>query len=216
MVAAQPHFLLFSRCDAISAETPSPETHGDSLSGWRFVLQHEDGSSRLEAADTEEAADESRLALLALVRGLEALDQPSRVTLMTPSRYVHRGLRFGLQHWRENGWCWERFGEMTPVKNHDLWQRVDRAMRFHRIECTRYRVDAAHRREDSPRRRPGATMAQSSQRPSSSRRERTAARDRTDADTRGTGPVEHFSRWVRGLTGRIETRGELDAGSQMA
>ena len=101
----------------------------------------------LEAADDEPESDPARLELLAVVRGLEALDQPSRVTLVTPSRYVTRGLRFGLDEWRENGWQWERFGEMQRVKNCDLWQRIDRAMRYHRIDCRDWRFDMA---EDGP------------------------------------------------------------------
>jgi ribonuclease HI len=104
-------------------------------------LEAVDGSARLEAEDEEPETDEGRLELLAVVRGLEALDQPSRVTVVTPSRYVTRGFRFGLEQWRENGWCWERFGEMTPIKNRDLWQRVDQAMRFHRVECRAWRFD---------------------------------------------------------------------------
>jgi hypothetical protein len=105
------------------------------------VLESVDGEVQLEAEDTETAADTNRLELLAVVRGLEALDQPSRVTLVTNSRYVAHGFRFGLEPWRESGWQWERFGEMAPVKNGDLWRRVDRAMRFHRVECRAWRFD---------------------------------------------------------------------------
>jgi ribonuclease HI len=75
------------------------------------------------------------LQLLAVVRGLEALEQPSRVTLITHSRYVDRGIRNGIAVWRHNDWQWERFGEFAPVKNRDLWKRVDRAMRFHKVHC---------------------------------------------------------------------------------
>ena len=78
----------------------------------------------------------------AIVRGLEALDQPSRVTLFTASRYVARGLRFGLESWRESDWQWERFGQMQPVKNADLWQRIDQAMRFHQVDVRTPRYDA--------------------------------------------------------------------------
>ena len=85
-----------------------------------------------------------RLDLLAVVRGLEALDQPSRVTLVTASGYVHRGLRFGLPAWRQNGWQWERYGQMVPIKNRDLWQRVDRALEFHEVAFRCARIDPAH------------------------------------------------------------------------
>jgi len=102
-----------------------------------------DGETMLEAADEEPESDPSRLELLAVVRGLEALDQPSRVTLVTSSRYVTRGLRFGLEEWRENNWQWERFGEMQRVRNWDLWQRIDRAMSYHRVDCRTWRFDLA-------------------------------------------------------------------------
>jgi ribonuclease HI len=96
----------------------------------------------LEAGDFESELGGERLELLAVVRGLEALEQPSQVTLVTPSRYVQRGLRYGLPPWRENQWRWERFGELTPVKNADLWQRVDRALEFHRVDCRVWRLDS--------------------------------------------------------------------------
>ena len=131
MSVPTPHFLLFS--------------HGRKDQGeWSFVLQAADGSAMFEAADSEPEIQGERLELLALVRGLEALDQPSRVTLVTSSRYVNRGLAYGLEEWRRNDWTWECYGEMVPVKNCDLWQRVDRAVQFHRVEVRRYRFDASH------------------------------------------------------------------------
>jgi hypothetical protein len=49
-----------------------------------------------------------------------------------------------LETWRNSGWQWERFGKLAPIKNRDLWQRVDRALKFHAVECRRYRLDGAH------------------------------------------------------------------------
>lgn len=118
-----PHFLLFS-------EARRKERQGQ----WRFVLQAADGSATLEAEDLEPEIGGERLELLAVIRGLEALDQPSRVTLFTASKYVSRGMAYGLEEWRRNGWNWECFGEMVPVKNRDLWQRLDRALNYHTIE----------------------------------------------------------------------------------
>jgi ribonuclease HI len=112
--------------------------------GWHFVLQSPDRSLHLDVTDQEPGAAWERLELLAVVRGLEALDQPSRVTLLTPSRYVSHGLRYGLAEWREAGWLWESFGQMTPVKHEDLWRRVDQALEFHRVACRICRLDGAH------------------------------------------------------------------------
>jgi ribonuclease HI len=118
-----PHFLLFS------------EARGKTRQGqWRFVLQAADGSATLEASDAEPDTLGERLELLAVIRGLEALDQPSHVTLFTPSKYVSRGIAYGLEEWRRNDWTWECFGEMVPVKNRDLWQRLDQALNYHTIE----------------------------------------------------------------------------------
>jgi ribonuclease HI len=132
MKIAAPHFLLLSQARAQEAASGGR---------WQFVLESVDGSLRLEAADEEESASTQRLELLAAVRGLEALDQPSRVTLVTGSRYVSRGIRFGLPVWRENGWQWERFGEMAPIRDADLWRRVDIALTFHHVECRNPRLD---------------------------------------------------------------------------
>ena len=138
MKVAAPHYLLFS-------ESCRKSSQGQ----WRFVLQSIDGGDQLEAADAEPNAKGERLELLAVVRGLEALEQPSRVTLVTPSKYVNRGLTYGMEEWRANDWQWEHFGEMVPVKNRDLWQRVDRALVYHRLECRTWRFDLPHAREDS-------------------------------------------------------------------
>lgn len=127
-----PHYFLFS------------EPIGGPQGVWKFVLRSIQGTDRFEASDEEPGVRGDRLELLTVVRGLEALDQPSKVTLMTPSKYVREGIRYGLSEWRSNGWRWEFYGEMVPVKNRDLWQRVDRAMRFHEVDCRQWRFDAAH------------------------------------------------------------------------
>lgn len=111
---------------------------------WKMTLQRPDGDVRLEVDECELDVSGERLALLSVVRGLEALDEPSAVELHTPSVYVREGIRYGLQQWRANEWQWESFGQMVPVKNSDLWQRVDRALRFHRVECRTWRIDPLH------------------------------------------------------------------------
>ncbi|MBP89338.1 MAG: hypothetical protein CMJ64_21935 [Planctomycetaceae bacterium] len=107
-------------------------------------MESVDGRKKLEAADEEEHFDPQRLELLAVVRGLEALDEPSRVTLVTRHHSISRGFRFGLANWRENDWQWECYGRMTDVKDADLWQRVDRALRYHDVNCRTWRFDSQH------------------------------------------------------------------------
>jgi ribonuclease HI len=146
-----PHYLLFSRADRAQQ------------GGWSFVLQSVDGAEKLEASDSEPQVRGERLELLAVVLGLEALDQPSRVTIVTPSRYVQRGINAGLEEWRSQDWTWERHGEMVEVKNSDLWQRLDRALAFHQVECRCWRFDAAH--EDTAHRHGAAAIARPRRRP---------------------------------------------------
>jgi ribonuclease HI len=111
---------------------------------WRFSLRNNDGSRGFEATDVEPNVRGDRLDLLTVVRALESLDQPSRVTLLGCSQYVWQGMHYGLAEWRENGWCWEFFGQMVPVKNGDLWQRLDRALQYHDVQCRQRRFDAPH------------------------------------------------------------------------
>lgn len=132
MVSSQPHYLLFSRS----------EVAADATGRWQFVLESIDGEVILEASDSEPSLRGERLELLAVVRGLEALDQPSRVTLVTTSRRISRGFRFGLDEWRQHDWHWERDGRWVPIKNGDLWRRVDRALKFHQVQCRTWRFDA--------------------------------------------------------------------------
>lgn len=136
MVTQQPHYLLI--CDSVISNPAlidgvTQPTIG--LGRWNFVLERIDGPERLEAQDCENYIHQDRLALLAVVRGLEALEQSSIVRLVTTSRYVDRGMRFGLPNWRETSYQWESFGMRKPVRNADLWRRVDVAMQYHEIAC---------------------------------------------------------------------------------
>lgn len=111
---------------------------------WRFTLRKPDGSLMFEACDSEPEIQGDRLALLTVVRALETLDEPAKVTLVGCHRYVKHGMMYGLAEWRENGFRWECFGEMKPVKNADLWQRLDQALRFHEVICQLRRIDPPH------------------------------------------------------------------------
>lgn len=134
-----PHYLLLTDTDQFNDETCATPTAGHSIaptSGrWHFVLEPIHHGVRIEADDIEPGVIGERLNLLAVVRGLEALDQPSHVTLITPSKYVGRGIRRDIRIWKENQWQWDRFGQRVKIKHCDLWQRIDRAMQFHKIDC---------------------------------------------------------------------------------
>jgi ribonuclease HI len=126
-----PHYLLHAETYRTGGGEPR----------WKFALQSVSTEERISAADSESTTRRSRLELLAVVRGLEALDRPSRVTLLTRSRYVSHGIRRQLAQWREHHWQWERFGEMAPIRDYDLWRRVDRALEIHSVECCVWEAD---------------------------------------------------------------------------
>lgn len=130
MSSSLPQYVLFS----------SSTGGAGSESRWSFFLEQQDGPHQVRAADAEPDLRGERLQLLAIVRGLEALDEPSLVTVVTDSSYAYRGLAHGMDEWRANGWTWEAFGKMVPIKNRDLWQRIDRAMIYHQVDCQRRRV----------------------------------------------------------------------------
>lgn len=111
---------------------------------WRFALQTAEGQSLLDVSDTEPNVTGERLDLLTVVRGLEALEQESLVTLVTDQRYVIRGMRYGLEEWREQDWQWLRFGDLVPINHADLWQRLDNALAYHQLQCRYFRLDASH------------------------------------------------------------------------
>ena len=133
MIISRPHFLLF--CDGSLSSDPSDPRQVHHRGRWRFVLEDVEGGERLEASDAEQSSAPDRIALWAVVRGLEALSQPSRVTLVTTSRYVYRGLQYGLPEWRESDYCWEHFGAVQSIRNADLWRRIDHTLEFHVLHC---------------------------------------------------------------------------------
>lgn len=131
-----PHYLLLTETDC---NPHDPQQGGR----WRFVLEpmnidpNRPGveTGRIEVSEREADVWGERLQLLAVVRGIESLDQPSKLTLITNSSLVSKRLRTGFDSWIENNWRWENFGLLKPVKDADLWKRIHSAMQIHRIEC---------------------------------------------------------------------------------
>lgn len=101
---------------------------------WQFSLETADGEAVFSAFDNE-PGDLNRLTLLAAVRGLEAIEGASSVTLISNNRYLIRSLTDSLPRWRENNFVWEHFGRRIDVQHADLWRRVDRALKIHRVEA---------------------------------------------------------------------------------
>lgn len=133
MLPATPRYVL--QADALFPQADCGE--------WRFVLTDQSTGKLVAASDSEPGLDHDRLALLALVRGLEAIPRPGRVTLLTSSRTLRDGLRSGLANWKANDWKWERFGRLVTIRDHDLWQRIDQALQIHSVQCRSWRLCVA-------------------------------------------------------------------------
>lgn len=116
---------------------------------WRFVLHNTHSGHTLAACDGEPGDSRDRQELMAVVRGLESLDQPSRVNLVTRCRSIQHGIEHGLDEWRNAHWRQERLGRSTPLRHADLWCRIDRALEIHQVELCPWRIDAASTKEPS-------------------------------------------------------------------
>ena len=97
--------------------------------GWGVVLRYE-GSER-ELCGGEDATTNNRMELLAAIEALSALKQPCVVRMTTDSTYVKDGITKWLLNWKKNGW---KTAAKKPVKNQDLWMRLDEQSARHRID----------------------------------------------------------------------------------
>lgn len=96
--------------------------------GWGAVLQY--GAETRELSGAESITTNNRMELRAAIEALEALHRPCRVRLVTDSKYVRDGITAWMVNWKKNGW---KTAARKPVKNADMWQRLDRATRLHDI-----------------------------------------------------------------------------------
>jgi ribonuclease HI len=97
--------------------------------GWAAVLSS--GAHEKELSGAEALTTNNRMELTAVIRALEALKRPVRARLYTDSEYVRRGIREWLPGWKARGW---RTADRKPVKNQDLWLRLDELSAGHEIE----------------------------------------------------------------------------------
>ena len=98
--------------------------------GWGALLTY--GSRTREICGGERAGTtNNRMELMAAIQALESLTRPATVRLHTDSVYVRNGITSWLPNWKRNGW---RTSDKKPVKNADLWQRLESATRTHRVE----------------------------------------------------------------------------------
>jgi ribonuclease HI len=107
--------------------------------GWGAIL--ESGEHRKELSGAEPASTNNRMELMAAIASLEALKGPSRVDLWTDSVYVRDGITKWIHGWRRNGW---KTADKKPVKNVELWQRLDEAVKRHAVEWHWLKGHAGH------------------------------------------------------------------------
>jgi ribonuclease HI len=97
--------------------------------GWGAILVA--GERRKEIHGGEADTTNNRMELMAAIMALEALKKPCRVRMHVDSQYVRQGITGWIHGWKKNGW---RTADRKPVKNAELWQRLDAARARHEIE----------------------------------------------------------------------------------
>jgi ribonuclease HI len=97
--------------------------------GWGALLRFRGTEKELSGA--ESPTTNNRMELMAAIAALEALKRPSDIRLFTDSRYVMDGITKWIIGWKRNGW---KTADKKPVKNDDLWRRLDAAAAQHRID----------------------------------------------------------------------------------
>ncbi len=97
--------------------------------GWGALLRWNGHEKKLCGGET--LTTNNRMELMGAIMALESLREPCEATLFTDSNYVKQGLNEWLPNWKARGW---RTADKKPVKNQDLWQRLDLAAARHRID----------------------------------------------------------------------------------
>jgi ribonuclease HI len=107
--------------------------------GWGAILQW--GDRKRELKGGEAYTTNNRMELMAAIMALETLKRPCDVDLYTDSQYLRQGIMDWIEAWKRNGW---RTADRKPVKNADLWQRLDAAVARHAVDWHWVRGHAGH------------------------------------------------------------------------
>ncbi len=131
MTAARPKRVdIFT--DGACSGNPGP-------GGWGALLRY--GEREKELFGGAAATTNNRMELMAAIRALEALTEPVDVHLHTDSQYLQLGITTWLKQWKKRGW---KTADKKPVKNVDLWQRLEGAISHHRVHWHWVRGHAGH------------------------------------------------------------------------
>ena len=97
--------------------------------GWAALLRSQGVEKMFSGA--EQVTTNNQMELMAAIQGLEALKRETTVSLTTDSQYVRQGITQWIHGWKRNGW---KTSQKQPVKNKELWQRLDAAVESHKVE----------------------------------------------------------------------------------
>ncbi|MFI0395328.1 ribonuclease HI [Paracoccus jiaweipingae] len=128
---------LFAWTDGACSGNPGP-------GGWGVLMRAMDGDrivKQRELQGGEADTTNNRMELMAAISALEALSRDSAITVTTDSAYVKNGVTGWIHGWKRNGW---RTADRKPVKNVDLWQRLDAAQARHRVTWKWIKGHAGH------------------------------------------------------------------------
>ena len=107
--------------------------------GWGVLLRY--GNTEKELYGGEADTTNNRMELMAAIQALENLKRESKVFLTTDSQYVRKGITEWIANWKKRGW---KTASKQPVKNKDLWQRLDKAATQHQVEWHWVRGHTGH------------------------------------------------------------------------
>jgi ribonuclease HI len=107
--------------------------------GWGAILFY--GDKKKEITGGEPATTNNRMELMAAIQALELLNRPCKVELHTDSQYVMKGIQEWIRGWKARGW---KTADKSPVKNDDLWKRLDAARDRHDVDWRWVKGHAGH------------------------------------------------------------------------
>jgi len=111
--------------------------------GWGAILRYNNTEKELYGG--EKHTTNNRMELMAAIMGLESLSEGCEVALTTDSQYVKNGINDWIKNWKKRGW---KTANKKPVKNVDLWQRLDTAVARHQVEWHWVRGHTGHRENE--------------------------------------------------------------------
>ena len=107
--------------------------------GWGVLLRFNDHEKRLCGGEAE--TTNNRMELMAVIQALESLKRECKIKLTSDSQYVLKGINEWMENWKKRGW---KTSAKKPVKNVDLWQRLDKACENHDIEWVWVKGHSGH------------------------------------------------------------------------